>query len=432
MSTRSIDATRTPSPARVNRTDALDRNRRDELRAEVARVEPAEADRVAGQVAGDFDRVEVGPERTALSSTGLLRAGARGADVRELQAQLNARGAELDVDGVFGRRTENAVRAFQREQGLRIDGLVGPNTRAAFARTAGEGPAPESAAGPRAPAASPANRPVLLRGHEGPEVEALQRQLNELTGAGLAVDGDFGPRTRAAVEDFQMRAGIQVDGEVGPQTYRALDEVAAGTRELQDPANIEGGLARPTGPRSRQLTVDGNTFNVHDRVRSDLGRRSVPGNRIIAMDSNSVSGQEEILRPLIVIPDDATPAERQAAQEAVDRVAGWLDENLGGDRAATGLVRTTAQNGRGLRGFYHTEFHSVNDSEAVRLIRDNPQEYAQILGETLGQIPGANFIVPHGDPSRWGPDPGAVARDGTSEVDIARHVIQNGFFELPQ
>jgi peptidoglycan hydrolase-like protein with peptidoglycan-binding domain len=36
------------------------------------------------------------------------------------------------ADGIFGSKTELAVKAFQKNRGLRTDGLVGPNTRSAL------------------------------------------------------------------------------------------------------------------------------------------------------------------------------------------------------------------------------------------------------------------------------------------------------------
>ena len=49
----------------------------------------------------------------------------------------------------------------------------------------------------------------------------LQRRLNAL-GASLAVDGHFGPKTRAAVKRYQRSKGLQVSGVVGPRTRKAL------------------------------------------------------------------------------------------------------------------------------------------------------------------------------------------------------------------
>jgi len=58
-----------------------------------------------------------------------LRLGAIGADVATLQRRLNRRGANLNVDHVFGSATDAAVRAFQRANGLVVDGIAGEHTQ---------------------------------------------------------------------------------------------------------------------------------------------------------------------------------------------------------------------------------------------------------------------------------------------------------------
>lgn len=64
----------------------------------------------------------------------LLRYGSRGSQVERLQTQLEAAGFELgDVDGIFGRRTQAAVEAFQRQQGITVDGIVGSQTQGRLA-----------------------------------------------------------------------------------------------------------------------------------------------------------------------------------------------------------------------------------------------------------------------------------------------------------
>lgn len=57
-----------------------------------------------------------------------LRQGSRGAAVKTLQSQLNARGASISVDGVFGRGTASAVRSLQSAAGIGVDSVVGPKT----------------------------------------------------------------------------------------------------------------------------------------------------------------------------------------------------------------------------------------------------------------------------------------------------------------
>lgn len=81
-----------------------------------------------------------GPEPSA----DILRYGRRGEDVRSLQSRLNQAGAarpRLALDGIFGRRTQAAVRRFQvAHPPLAVDGDAGPETMAALgaAPTAGE------------------------------------------------------------------------------------------------------------------------------------------------------------------------------------------------------------------------------------------------------------------------------------------------------
>ena len=63
---------------------------------------------------------------------GLLRRGARGQKVSELQRMLTAVGHPLKADGVFGPATEAALVAFQKRAGIRADGIAGPQTHAAL------------------------------------------------------------------------------------------------------------------------------------------------------------------------------------------------------------------------------------------------------------------------------------------------------------
>lgn len=59
----------------------------------------------------------------------VVKKGSRGAAVRRVQSRLTAAGFDTGgVDGVFGDRTESAVKAFQSQQGLAADGIVGPTT----------------------------------------------------------------------------------------------------------------------------------------------------------------------------------------------------------------------------------------------------------------------------------------------------------------
>lgn len=56
-----------------------------------------------------------------------IKKGSRGEDVKTLQRRLN-----LIADGIFGKLTDEAVREFQKNHGLSVDGIVGPRTWAAL------------------------------------------------------------------------------------------------------------------------------------------------------------------------------------------------------------------------------------------------------------------------------------------------------------
>ena len=63
--------------------------------------------------------------------------------------------------------------------------------------------------------------PILKAGNTGNSVRDLQTRLNNIE-ANLGVDGVFGPKTVAAVKQFQSKFGLVADGIVGPKTWREI------------------------------------------------------------------------------------------------------------------------------------------------------------------------------------------------------------------
>lgn len=134
-----------------------------------------------------------------------IRQGSRGAAVARAQRALRDRGYDPGpIDGIFGRRTTRAVRAYQADREnesvapLAVDGIVGPRTWARL------------------------DPPTIRRGDTGDAVRLAQHLLGHF-GFNVTVDGDFGPLTEQAVRDFQEFWGtLVVDGIVGPLTWIAL------------------------------------------------------------------------------------------------------------------------------------------------------------------------------------------------------------------
>lgn len=90
----------------------------------------------AGLMRTAYSRVKRSAPSASTNATPILRAGAKGAAVRELQQLLITHGQELVVDGDFGPITNGAVTAFQVEAELVVDGIVGPKTWAALKASA--------------------------------------------------------------------------------------------------------------------------------------------------------------------------------------------------------------------------------------------------------------------------------------------------------
>lgn len=149
---------------------------------------------------------------TAASTT--FRHGDTGPAVTQIVGLLGRLGLiEGDPPQTYDDRVELAVRAFQQQRGLHVDGVVGSATfrRLDEARWS---------LGDRILTHLPGN---LMAGDD---VFALQRRLLELGFKTGRVDGYFGPRTEAGLRDFQRNFGIPADGTCGPATLKALTQLA--------------------------------------------------------------------------------------------------------------------------------------------------------------------------------------------------------------
>jgi peptidoglycan hydrolase-like protein with peptidoglycan-binding domain len=152
-----------------------------------------------------------------------IQVGSTGPDVRWAQYLLVRRlilGDASEIDGDFGPKAEAAVKEFQQQAGLAVDGIVGPQTWGALQ------------SGYSMP-------PTLSEGVLSPVVQKLQETYNEGRGQFapasdpiLATDGIYGPMTKGVTEAVQGANGVAVDGIVGLQTWairvHAANEMIAG------------------------------------------------------------------------------------------------------------------------------------------------------------------------------------------------------------
>ena len=94
-----------------------------------------------------------------------LKKGSRGADVKKMQTALKNNGYyTLAIDGIFGKGTLAAVKAYQKANGLKVDGIAGPQTLGKlYSSTAAAAAAkPSSTATPKPDTGIPGNVQTLL------------------------------------------------------------------------------------------------------------------------------------------------------------------------------------------------------------------------------------------------------------------------------
>jgi peptidoglycan hydrolase-like protein with peptidoglycan-binding domain len=128
-----------------------------------------------------------------------------GAAVAEVQELLCAHGFKLAIDGDFSWKTETAVKLYQKQHKLRIDGIVGRETWISLKTTV-----------------KPGTR-LLKETHSGADVYELQGLL-QIQGYSLKRDGIFGAETKSAVIDFQRHHQLSGNGVVNPVTWSLLAE----------------------------------------------------------------------------------------------------------------------------------------------------------------------------------------------------------------
>ncbi len=171
-----------------------------------------------------------------------LRSGSSGPSVVVLQVSLNRIAQNYpaipkipEVDGIYGSRTEAAVRAFQQIFGLSADGIVGPATWYQIVRlyTAVTRLSELRSQGQQFYAINWSPPTTLQVGSTGDKVRQLQYMLSVLSTyiqsiPDVTVDGVYGQGTRAAVLAFQRRYGLPETGTVGQTTWDTLYDQYSG------------------------------------------------------------------------------------------------------------------------------------------------------------------------------------------------------------
>jgi len=203
----------------------------------------------------------------------VFRLGDRGDGVLEIRSRLDLLGlldGEPDDPAAFDPALERAVRAFQQQRGISVDGVVGMSTYRRLEEARWR-------LGDRLLTHVPGS---LL---SGDDVVALQQRLLGLGFKVGRVDGRFGHRTEQAVRDFQRNVGVPPDGTCGPATLKALSRLAPIVRGGQPNALRAEERIRRAGPQLTGKVVvidpavgrigDPELRGMADAITYDLARR---------------------------------------------------------------------------------------------------------------------------------------------------------------
>jgi N-acetylmuramoyl-L-alanine amidase len=262
----------------------------------------------------------------------IFRMGDSGPEITDIQSRLTALGADIEgaeLVGAFGSSTEAAVRWFQHERHLQVDGLVGPDTWEQLVE-----------AGWKLGDRTLYHRAPMFRGDD---VRELQRMLNALGFDSGKEDGFYGPRTDGALRVFQRNVGDEPDGIVGPHTLsvlqrmRPLDAVPsrALVREREE-------LEASRGPiEGRVIAVDvGGSGDVHARS----GRALVHELLAVGADPRLIDADTEAAAP----SDRARLANEVGAAASITVELTARDEEGGGGPVCSFFGSRTTHSPSGL------------------------------------------------------------------------------------
>ncbi|HLN76147.1 MAG TPA: peptidoglycan-binding protein [Nocardioidaceae bacterium] len=171
---------------------------------------------------------------------------------------------------IFDTDMDRAVRAFQQQRGLTVDGVVGPLTYRVLDEARWR-------LGDRLLTHVPGNLMC------GDDVLALQQRLLGLGFRLGRADGYYGPQTEQGVRDFQRNIGVPTDGTCGPATLKALSRLAPRVQGGRPNAMRSEEQIRRAGPQlsGKVVVLDASEARVSDpelaeraaEITEDLTRR---------------------------------------------------------------------------------------------------------------------------------------------------------------
>ena len=193
--------------------------------------------------------------------TTTLRYGMKSDAVRRLQEDLKTLNYYTGtVTGNYGTITQEAVRRFQKKNGLSADGIAGPRTLSKLATLMSGGVSSGTGSSGAVSSGTTASATLLKQGSSGDAVRALQENLKALGYYSGTVTGNYGSITKEAVRQFQKKNGLAADGVAGPRTLAKISEVMIGQGGGQTGSGQTGGASGTVTPGATAAPAGNDTM----------------------------------------------------------------------------------------------------------------------------------------------------------------------------
>ena len=233
---------------------------------------------------------------------GIYYPGDKGSAIAALQSQLLA----LEyydygkITGYYGPVTKQAVERFQRTNGLKVDGIAGPETLSLLSSDS-------------------ARYFCIYPGDHGSDVEALQARLKKLGYYTYDITtGYFGTVTEHALMEFQAQCGLVVDAKAGKNTRAALfsddapawdgvDRVAGDSGTVQETSSVDRMIDFAMSQVDKKFvysTEGPKTFDCSGFVYYVLRYMGVPAARFSASGFSSVENWVKVSSQGALLPGD--------------------------------------------------------------------------------------------------------------------------------
>jgi hypothetical protein len=275
----------------------------------------------------------------------VIQRGDTGLQVELIQEALQRAGAVIDVDGDFGRQTEEAVRRFQHEHGLAVDGEVGPETWRALGLETDDAPGQDN---------------VTDVEFERGEVEVsaeVHRRVEELVDAMVSAAAQVLDSTELAIDQFETtmefgsNSATDVPGALLAEVMRSVGGLIASRIGVDAAFDIGLSIFDAVSEELEEAAAAANRRNagewiksqrtVLDRARQELGPRRRQ-EMVLDVESSFLESEDKqaAFDALVEMTDRlATEALPDAAELELRLYEQWIKQHFRGiDRDAPGCI----------------------------------------------------------------------------------------------